>query len=98
MTDIATHLPTAQTALLVALGLAVGALLGLVYFATLRWNTGLYLGRSFALALGLQLFRFAVLGGAFYALARLGAGPLLAAAIGLLVTRRFYLRRAGGLP
>ncbi|QIB36387.1 hypothetical protein G3A50_20020 [Ancylobacter pratisalsi] len=88
---------TAQNVLHIAVGLAVGAVVGFIHFATLKRNTDLYLGGGFALAFGLQLLRFAILGAVFYALARLGAGALLAGAIGLLVTRRVFLRRVGGL-
>jgi hypothetical protein len=80
----------------IALGLAAGALLGWLYFAMLRRNTALYLGRSFALGLGMQLLRFAAVGLVFFLLARLGAGALLAGALGLLAVRRVYLRRVGG--
>lgn len=89
---------TVTTALHIALGLGAGAVLGVVHFGTLKWNTELYLGRSTALGPGLQILRFAVLVAVFFALAKLGAGALLSGALGLLVIRRLFLSRARNLP
>lgn len=89
---------TAGTLLAVAIGLATGAVLGLVHFATLRWTTDLYLGKGIAYGFGLQILRFAVLGLVLFALARLGAAALLSGALGLLVMRRIVLKRVGGMP
>lgn len=75
-----------------AAGLAAGALLGLLFFGSLRWNARLYGGRVL-LALGAQLARFGVLAVALTLLARWGAAPLLAAALGLMLARRVVLRR-----
>jgi F1F0 ATPase subunit 2 len=83
----------------VVLGLAVGAILGLIHFGSLRWNTRLYLaGGSIALAFALQLARFAILAGAFILLARLGALPLLSGALGLLAARSYVVRRVESAP
>jgi F1F0 ATPase subunit 2 len=90
--------PAMAAALHILLGFAVGAPLGLVHFATLRWNTGLYLGKGPALGLGLQVLRLAVLGTVFFLLARLGAVMLLSATLGLLAARHLLLRRTGALP
>jgi len=89
---------TAGTLFAVAIGLATGAVLGLVHFATLRWTTDLYLGKGIAYGFGLQILRFAVLGLVLFALARLGAAALLSGALGLLVMRRIVLKRVGGMP
>lgn len=96
MTTILDNISTAASHII--LGMAAGALLGLLHFATLRWNTALYLGRNFALGLGLQVLRLAAVGLVFFLLARLGASALLAGALGLLAVRRPFLRRAGGWP
>jgi len=80
-----------------AFGFAAGALLGLIHFGTLWWNTKAYTagGNPFR-ALAIQLLRFALLVAVFVGLARLGALPLLAGALGLLVSRSFLIRRLGG--
>jgi hypothetical protein len=84
----------AVTASHVALGLAAGVLLGFVHFATLRRITWLYLGGNLPLALGLQMLRLALVGLVLLTLAYLGAGALLAGALGLLAVRHLFLRRA----
>lgn len=76
-------------------GLAVGALLGLVHFGALWWNTRLYTQGGAALALAVQLGRFALLGLVLAGLAKLGALPLLAGALGLLLVRPLVVRRIG---
>jgi len=74
---------------------ALGAVLGLVYFATLRWNTQLYVrGAPLWQGLGLQLLRLAIVVAAMFAFARCGALPLLLALGGLLLGRQLVLRRA----
>lgn len=82
----------------VAIGLGVGLPLGFAHFAGLRWNSGFYLDRRPILGLAIQVLRFGVLAGALFALTRLGAGALMAGALGVFVARRFVVRRAGGLP
>jgi F1F0 ATPase subunit 2 len=78
-----------------ALGFVLGFAAGLVHFATLRQVTALYLGGgALPRALGLQLLRLALLAGVLVLLARLGAGPLLAGALGVLIARAMVLRRA----
>ena len=81
-----------------AFGAVVGALLGLVHFSTLWLNTKLYAGGSPARAFLLQMLRFAVLGGVFYGLARLGALPLLSAAAALVAVRLVVVRRFRRMP
>jgi hypothetical protein len=95
MTNILNSMDVA-TAAHIVLGLAAGALVGVLHFATLRWSTALYLGRTFALAFGLQLVRLGVVGLLLFLLAHIGAGTQLAGALGLLAVRRPFLRRAGG--
>lgn len=77
-----------------ALGLVLGLALGLIHFASLRRVTTLYLsGGSPARAIALQLGRLALLGLGFAGLAWLGALPLLAGAVGVLIAREVILRR-----
>lgn len=83
----------------VLLGLAVGAVLGLAHFGSLRWNTRLYLaGGSIARAFALQFARFAILIGVLILLAELGALPLLSGALGLFAARSYVLRRVESAP
>lgn len=95
MINMLDRISVATTAHIV-LGLAAGALVGLFHFATLRWSTTLYLDRKFALGLGLQLVRLAVVGLVLFILAHIGAGTLLAGALGLTAVRRPFLHRARG--
>ncbi len=78
-------------------GLAVGGLLGLFHFGALWWNVGYLANGSVLRALVVQLLRFAVLAGALYGVAQLGALVLLSAAIGILVARSLILRRVKGM-
>jgi hypothetical protein len=83
-------------------GLAVyaagGFILGLASFTALRANAGLYLAGGLWRPIGLHLARLAVLAGALILVARQGAGPLLAAAAGLLVARHLVVHRARAAP
>ncbi|WP_454918888.1 N-ATPase subunit AtpR [Xanthobacter sediminis] len=79
-----------------ALGLGGGLAAGAAYFATLWWNTQLYLsGGRALLAILIQAARFALLLVALAALALFGALPLLMGAVGLLIARTLVLRRLG---
>lgn len=74
----------------------VGALIGGVHFAALRWNVQLFLADgSTWRAVGLQLLRMVLTAGALFGCACVGALPLLAALAGLLLVRRLALRRVG---
>ncbi|KAB7738398.1 hypothetical protein F2P47_17425 [Parvibaculum sedimenti] len=79
------------------IGLMAGVLLGFFHFRSLWWNTQVYMsgGNPFR-ALALQLFRFAVLIALLVGLAKLGALPLLAGALGLLLARSIVFRHVGG--
>lgn len=77
---------------------AVGALLGAANLAALCVNTRLYLSRPLAAALPLHLARLAVVTAMLVLLARQGAGPLLAAGLGLLAVRPLAIRALGGWP
>lgn len=73
--------------------LLAGALLGSLYFLTLRWNVRILVSGRALLPFGLQLLRFAVVAAALTIVARsFGALPLLAAALGLLLARTLILR------
>lgn len=74
---------------------AAGALAGVVYWLTLRWSgETLAAGGSLALALALQVTRFAALGAVLAGVAiRGGALALLASAGGLMVVRALVLSR-----
>lgn len=77
------------------LGFCLGALLGLVHFASLHRVAALYSsGGPMGRALALQLGRFVLLVAGLSGLAFLGAVPLLSGALGLLVARGVILRRA----
>jgi uncharacterized membrane protein len=84
---------TITLALSSALSLLAGALLGFTHFLTLRHVAQLFAdGRTIA-ALGIQLARMLVIGGALLVAAWLGALPLLACAGGMLLGRMLVLRR-----
>lgn len=83
--------------LVLALWLAGGGLIGLAYFRMVRHSSDLMLsgrqgGPLFGMAL--VLLRMAGLGGVLIIAAMQGAGPLLAAALGLLIGRFAMMRRA----
>jgi len=69
--------------------LTLGFLLGILYFGTLRWNVRLLAqGRSMALALSLQLARFAMLTTVLGIVAVHGGGlALLLGTLGILTAR-----------
>jgi F1F0 ATPase subunit 2 len=91
------YLPEHQLILLVlSVGawLTVGALIGSLYFLTLRWNVRmLTLGQSIPLSLATPLVRFALIAGVLAIIAsHFGALPLLAATAGVLATRMAIVR------
>ncbi|HVJ41035.1 MAG TPA: ATP synthase subunit I [Dongiaceae bacterium] len=73
--------------------LIAGIALGLLHFSALWWNCRSFAEGRIGFALLVQLARFAILILAFVGLAKLGAGPLLAAALGLLLARGVVRRR-----
>jgi F1F0 ATPase subunit 2 len=73
--------------------LAVGGLVGAFHFLTLRLSTRMLVtGSSLPLTLAFHLIRFAGTAGALVVIARHGALPLLAAALGILASRTAVLR------
>lgn len=82
--------------LILALWLAGGGLIGLIYFRMVRHSADLMLsgrrgGPLFGVAL--MLVRMAGLGGVLIVATMQGAGPLLVAAMGLLIGRFAMMRR-----
>jgi F1-F0 ATPase (N-ATPase) AtpR subunit len=77
--------------------LVLGLFAGTLFFVLLRWNTTLYIhGGSVALALVVQLVRFAAMGGVLVLTASQGALPLLLTALGLLLSRPIVVHYVAG--
>jgi len=70
-----------------------GAGLGAAHFGSLWWSVVLIRGGRVGLGVAVQSLRFIVLAAALVVIARLGAGPLIAAAAGLVAARALLLRR-----
>ena len=83
-----------QFGLLAALGLA-GLALGAASLAGLRATTELYVGGKVWAPIALHLARLAVVGSVLVACAHLGAGPLIAMALGLVLARPLVMRVLG---
>lgn len=94
MTAFLTSLPVGG----ILLGLCAGLLLGIGHFASLRWNADLLMQGRAARAAILMLGRFALLGLVLFGLALLGALPLLAGALGVILGRMIVLRRGRQMP
>jgi F1F0 ATPase subunit 2 len=91
MDRMAMDAPAMTLALLVAF--AAGALLGAAHFGSLWWSVVLMrIGRT-VLGVAVQGLRFATLALALALIARQGAAPLLAAALGVLATRALLILR-----
>jgi hypothetical protein len=87
--------PTVAPLLGLGLHLMLGGIVGLVYFRAVRLSAELFArGRQAALAIGLTVGRLLLVGGLLVAVAREGALPLLASALGFLLARAFAMRRA----
>jgi len=83
----------------VVLGVGLGLLLGMGYFAALRQNVERYLaGRALGPALALHLGRLLLAGLAFVLIAQAGAAALLGALGGFVLARFLALRRAKAGP
>ncbi len=85
--------------LTLAIWLAGGGMIGLIYFRMVRHSADLMLsarpGGPWS-SLALVLLRLAGLGGVLVMAAMQGAGPLLAASLGLLIGRFVVMRTYGG--
>lgn len=79
---------------LLALYIVGGIAVGVLYFFSLWWNTGLFnrAGRTRTLIAAMAT-RFVLLGGVLTAASFEGAAPLLATAAGVLIARAAVLRR-----
>jgi F1F0 ATPase subunit 2 len=78
-------------------GFSAGALLGLLYFHGLWWQSRLLAGGRAGKALLLTAGRLMLLGSALTLAGRAGALPLLAMTLGILVARKAVIRRVGGI-
>lgn len=76
--------------------LVAGVGLGWVYFRMLRVTAAILVGGRRSLALALTVSRLGVLVAGLYAASRLGALPLLATVVGVLVARHSALRAVVG--
>lgn len=76
-------------------GLA-GLALGAASLTALRFNTSLYLAGRLWGSLGLHIARLAIVAGLLIWTARQGAGPLVAIAAGLVLTRPIATKALGG--
>jgi hypothetical protein len=72
---------------------AAGALLGAAHLGSLRWSVVLMSNGRTVLGVVVQGLRFAALALALALIARQGAAPLLAAALGVLPTRALLILR-----
>lgn len=92
MTRLFESLPLPAAALI---GLALGLVLGIAHFASLKRVTALYVGGGTPWrAIAFQLGRLALLTAVLTGLALMGTVPLLAGALGVLVGRAIVLHRA----
>jgi len=98
MSDLAVHDPSFVQALGLGFGVLAGVMLGAAYFGALGWTVRCF-AAGFALqAILLQIGRMALMATALAGLAQLGAGPLIAGLLGLLLARQGVLRRPRGAP
>jgi len=81
-----------SAALLVA-AFAAGVALGFAHFASLWWSVVLVRDGRAGLGVAVQGIRFVVLAVALVFITRLGVGPFLAAAAGVIVMRFLLTRR-----
>jgi F1F0 ATPase subunit 2 len=87
-------LPPWAMLLSLATHLAVGLMVGMLYFRALWWNTRrIALGGRVTTVIALSIGRFVLLGGLLFLASREGALPLLILALGVLVARFFVMRR-----
>ncbi len=87
-------LPHLSMAVDLAAHLAVGTLLGIVYFRSLWWSACRFTsGGSLAVPLALMVARFAAMGGILLVASLEGALPLLTLALGFLLARFTVTRK-----
>ncbi|CAN5393483.1 hypothetical protein BH10PSE14_BH10PSE14_20930 [soil metagenome] len=79
---------------LIALWLVAGIGAGIAYFTTIWWSARQFAnGGRLSVTLALALLRLTALGGLLALASFQGAGPLLAAALGVVVARFGVMRR-----
>jgi F1F0 ATPase subunit 2 len=77
-----------------AIHLAAGIGLGLVYFQAIWWNARQFAeGGRLTTTIGLMVGRFILLGGILFLVSLEGALPLLMTALGVLIARFSVMRR-----
>ena len=82
------------TVLILTLYVACGGVLGGLYFGSLWWNARLFeRAGHVGTLLASMVARFVLLGGVLTAASLVGAMPLLATALGVLLARNVVLRR-----
>ena len=86
--------PAASSPLWLPAAFAVGLVLGLIHFRTLRQVSADYLAGYAGRAALLQMIRLAILVAVLFGLALLGAMDLLAGALGVLAARLVVVGRA----
>jgi hypothetical protein len=80
---------------LLTLYLPTGVIAGVIFFRALRWGASLLVeGGAVSTAFALTLGRFLLVGVLLLVAARQGAGPLLAASVGIFVGRFLVMRQA----
>ena len=72
---------------------AAGVGLGAAHFRSLWWSVVLLREGRMGIGVAVQSLRFLVLAAALVVIARLGAGPFIAAAAGVLAARALLMRR-----
>ncbi|MDR3474825.1 MAG: ATP synthase subunit I [Devosia sp.] len=94
MIGIAFQMPAWGIPLLLLANLALGAVLGALYFRNLWHSTQAFAGRGTAFAIvAAALARFVLLGAALVLVSREGALPLLCAMLGILAARFAVIRK-----
>lgn len=87
-------LPTWAMAVSLALHLAAGTGIGILYFhGVWRTTQRLASGNGIIRTIGLTLGRFAALGGVLFVVSLEGAPPLLVTALGVLIARAIVIRQ-----
>lgn len=97
MTENLLSLQAATAGIQGAIGLLAGIPIGLLHFATLRWNLHFFAGGDLPRAFLLQFARLGLLGGVLCLLAIFGAMALLSGMLGILLARSLILRRTRSL-
>ena len=86
--------PPWLTVAILALHLAAGSALGVLYFRNLSWNARLLAdGERTPRAIGMMVGRFLLLGAALTLISLEGPSALLITALGVLVGRSMVMRR-----